>query len=470
VQAKRAGTMASVVVLCLVVLVSMQICSVSAETPPSQLRPTLVIDSITYTDPPTDTVWIYYTADDPLGNQLLTSDWQYSLDFGQAWNPIDPSHILYNELKTPGQPSYIVWLCQLDVPNGRYDSVLVRMKSNNGIPVGTFIKSYSTRVGACDANEPIALTFAGDELYVFDGNDQVVYGYGFDGSDNLVCKNSHTLQWNSTPITAVTGLAYDSVSTRFYAVDHVAEEIFAFDRSWTYVDQCDIGEDWPSGLSWDWLDNKVWLSGQEHDKLEQRSGSDCSEQSNCDYVNPQGVAFAGDSLWVIHDNYQWVYAMAPGSCTIGSGFEAGYINEITYHNGCLWAASDVSNSVKKFSLVPPVSEFAQSDSFPVYVHVPIPEGVPMPGVAAIESLFPNPGNPGITIALRISELINVKLDVCDAAGRIVKMLYFGPVKPGRHEFLWDGRNEEQRFVVSGCYFVRLARPGADEIKKAMMIK
>ena len=79
-----------------------------------------------------------------------------------------------------------------------------------------------------------------------------------------------------------------------------------------------------------------------------------------------------------------------------------------------------------------------------------------PGHPALLGNIPNPFNPQTTIAFEIPEQQTVTLRVFDMAGRLVKNLITTELHaPGRHEVVWNGRDESGRQAASGTYFYRL---------------
>jgi flagellar hook assembly protein FlgD len=57
------------------------------------------------------------------------------------------------------------------------------------------------------------------------------------------------------------------------------------------------------------------------------------------------------------------------------------------------------------------------------------------------------------------------------AGRLVKELITAESHtPGRHEVVWDGRDDNGRQVASGTYFYRLEAGGYSETKRMALIK
>ena len=69
--------------------------------------------------------------------------------------------------------------------------------------------------------------------------------------------------------------------------------------------------------------------------------------------------------------------------------------------------------------------------------------------------YPNPFNPTTTIAFDLPLDKSVKLEIYNILGRLVKTLYDGQARAGRHAFVWSGDNEEGQWVAAGIYLYRL---------------
>jgi hypothetical protein len=69
--------------------------------------------------------------------------------------------------------------------------------------------------------------------------------------------------------------------------------------------------------------------------------------------------------------------------------------------------------------------------------------------------YPNPFNPTTTIAFDLPFDKSVKLEIYNILGRLVKTLYDGQARAGRHAFVWSGDNEEGQTVAAGIYLYRL---------------
>ena len=84
---------------------------------------------------------------------------------------------------------------------------------------------------------------------------------------------------------------------------------------------------------------------------------------------------------------------------------------------------------------------------------------------------PNPFNPQTTIAFEISEQAAVSLLVFDVSGRLVRVLIDNEiVEGGRHEAVWNGRDDTGRKVATGVYFYRIEAGQWSEMKRMALIK
>ena len=84
--------------------------------------------------------------------------------------------------------------------------------------------------------------------------------------------------------------------------------------------------------------------------------------------------------------------------------------------------------------------------------------------------YPNPFNPTTTIAFSLPEEGVVKLSVYNIRGQLIKELINGSMPRGFHKVVWDGRDNRNRSVSSGLYFVRVDVGNTSKVKKIMMLK
>lgn len=79
----------------------------------------------------------------------------------------------------------------------------------------------------------------------------------------------------------------------------------------------------------------------------------------------------------------------------------------------------------------------------------------LPTAFILHQNYPNPFNPETLIRYELPVDASVTIAVYDILGRKVKKLETGLKNAGRHQFQWDGRDEQGRPVSSGIYLFRL---------------
>lgn len=85
--------------------------------------------------------------------------------------------------------------------------------------------------------------------------------------------------------------------------------------------------------------------------------------------------------------------------------------------------------------------------------------------------FPNPFNPGTTIAYTATGGTRVRLAIYDVAGRLVKVLVDRRItSTGRHKTVWDGHTSSGLPAASGVYFCRLEVGKHSETRKLVLVK
>jgi PKD repeat protein len=85
--------------------------------------------------------------------------------------------------------------------------------------------------------------------------------------------------------------------------------------------------------------------------------------------------------------------------------------------------------------------------------------------------YPNPFNPRTTIAFELGARAPVDLRVFDASGRLVRRLVDGePLDPGRHDVVWNGRDDAGKLLASGTYFYRLEAGEHSGTRKMVLMK
>ncbi len=103
---------------------------------------------------------------------------------------------------------------------------------------------------------------------------------------------------------------------------------------------------------------------------------------------------------------------------------------------------------------------------------PVP-GVSRPGFELLAN-YPNPFNPTTRIPYQLGRepgLVEVRLDILDFGGRLVKTLVHTQQAAGhRYEVVWDGTNERGHLMASGIYLSRLQANGVPQTRFLTLVK
>ena len=75
---------------------------------------------------------------------------------------------------------------------------------------------------------------------------------------------------------------------------------------------------------------------------------------------------------------------------------------------------------------------------------------------AVRSVTPNPFNPRTTVAFDVPRGGPIRLRIHDMRGRVVRRLLGADLDAGRHEAVWDGRDDAGSPVAAGIYLVRVS--------------
>jgi len=96
----------------------------------------------------------------------------------------------------------------------------------------------------------------------------------------------------------------------------------------------------------------------------------------------------------------------------------------------------------------------------------------LPNNFFLSSAIPNPFNLTATIQFGIpyGHGNNVKVEVLDQNGRLVRTLWDKSTAPGYYSVVWDGRDNSGREVPVGVYFCRMIHPEFVDTKRAVLVK
>lgn len=97
--------------------------------------------------------------------------------------------------------------------------------------------------------------------------------------------------------------------------------------------------------------------------------------------------------------------------------------------------------------------------------------VSAPSVAIRPTLqaAPNPFNPRTEVRFALPAAATVRVEVHDAAGRLVRTLHHGPLAAGPHGLAWDGRDRDGMRAAAGTYLVRASSAGWQAATKVTLV-
>jgi hypothetical protein len=100
----------------------------------------------------------------------------------------------------------------------------------------------------------------------------------------------------------------------------------------------------------------------------------------------------------------------------------------------------------------------------------VDDQVPSPQLTGLVEITPNPFNPQTKITYDLAREGQVRLEVYDVQGRLVRTLVSGARGSGRHTETWNGTADDGGRVSSGVYLARLTADGVTGMMKMMLLK
>lgn len=84
--------------------------------------------------------------------------------------------------------------------------------------------------------------------------------------------------------------------------------------------------------------------------------------------------------------------------------------------------------------------------------------------------YPNPFNPETTISFQLKSNLNTHLSIYNLKGQLVKSFPTPHLKIGNNEIVWNGKDNHNREVASGIYFLKLKNDNLITSKKMILMK
>jgi flagellar hook assembly protein FlgD len=90
--------------------------------------------------------------------------------------------------------------------------------------------------------------------------------------------------------------------------------------------------------------------------------------------------------------------------------------------------------------------------------------------ARLEQNRPKPFGGSTQFAFDLPAAGPATLAVIDVSGRVVRTLATGPGAEGRHQYRWDGGDDQGRAVAPGVYFYRLTTAAGSTTRRMVMLQ
>lgn len=156
------------------------------------------------------------------------------------------------------------------------------------------------------------------------------------------------------------------------------------------------------------------------------------------------------------------------------GFGLGYLAGNGVRCGWVTGNGEDWNPVRpdRKMAVEAILQVNKSATKPLVLHLQtqVRQGVaePIPEVAAVLTVFPNPFNASVETQFSLPIAGHANLDVYDLQGRRVIRLLSEELGAGEHSVIWNGVDEAGQAVASGVYFARL-RSGDVELTRSLVL-
>ena len=94
----------------------------------------------------------------------------------------------------------------------------------------------------------------------------------------------------------------------------------------------------------------------------------------------------------------------------------------------------------------------------------------VPSMFRLLQNYPNPFNPTTTIHYTLPGASDVKIQIFNSVGQLIRNLEQKSQQPGGNQVIWDGRNDQGQPVPSGLYYYQIVSDGFKEVRKMTLLK
>lgn len=99
-----------------------------------------------------------------------------------------------------------------------------------------------------------------------------------------------------------------------------------------------------------------------------------------------------------------------------------------------------------------------------------PPNPPPPLETKLLAAYPNPFNPSTTIPYSVKEAGEVKIQIFNLKGQLLRSFESMHSSPGHYRIIWDGKDASGRSLASGIYYYRMSCGDYSFIKKVILTK
>ncbi len=165
------------------------------------------------------------------------------------------------------------------------------------------------------------------------------------------------------------------------------------------------------------------------------------------------------------------YSTDSGPVTNGGGFEKGrryyqFIPPASFNAD----GSPVFPAEYNFPTVDWTLNNLHVEDPPVITSVSAEEDNFLPARFTLEQNYPNPFNPETTVKYSLAKSADVKINVYNSIGQLVKVLVRQKQSSGSYTITWSGKDQYGRIAPSGIYFVKMVAGKFQAVKKMTLLK
>ena len=94
----------------------------------------------------------------------------------------------------------------------------------------------------------------------------------------------------------------------------------------------------------------------------------------------------------------------------------------------------------------------------------------LPSAPGLDQNYPNPFNPSTAISLALPREQSVRLEIYNVLGQRIRTLMSGPMDPGFHTIVWNGRDDAGRAAAAGLYITLMQTRDFRQARKMLLVK